>query len=327
MNGHAGPDRPRRRGGGPRALASHGELRPRRHRRDPGRRAAGDLAGRADRRRHGWPAPPVPGWPGCRAGPVTAGRSRPAACPRCCPAAARSPTPPARVDAATAWGVEALPETARPRRRRDRRRAARRRARRPGRRRGRPRRHRRPGRRSAPRSTAASFVVALELRETDVTRAADVVFPVAPVTDKAGTFVTWEGRPRPFDGGLQQPGLAARPAGPRRHRRGARRSATARSASAPSPRRAPRCEDLGPWDGERATGPSGRHAPHAATRARGRRPARWPPGSSCSTTARCRTATTTCAPPPARRSPACPRDVRRAATAARRAGERGDRDR
>ena len=33
---------------------------------------------------------------------------------------------------------------------------------------------------------AASFVVALELRETDVTRAADVVFPVAPVTDKAG---------------------------------------------------------------------------------------------------------------------------------------------
>ncbi|GAA4377732.1 NADH-quinone oxidoreductase subunit G [Nocardioides caricicola] len=46
---------------------------------------------------------------------------------------------------------------------------------------------------------AASFVVALELRETDVTRAADVVFPVAPVSDKAGMFVTWEGRPRPFD--------------------------------------------------------------------------------------------------------------------------------
>ncbi len=45
----------------------------------------------------------------------------------------------------------------------------------------------------------AGFVVALELRETDVTRAADVVFPVAPVTDKAGTFVTWEGRLRPFD--------------------------------------------------------------------------------------------------------------------------------
>ncbi len=46
---------------------------------------------------------------------------------------------------------------------------------------------------------AASFVVALDLRESEVTRAADVVFPVAPVTDKAGMFVTWEGRPRPFD--------------------------------------------------------------------------------------------------------------------------------
>ena len=46
----------------------------------------------------------------------------------------------------------------------------------------------------------ASFVVALELRESEVTRVADVVFPVAPVSDKAGTFVTWEGRPRSFEG-------------------------------------------------------------------------------------------------------------------------------
>ena len=46
---------------------------------------------------------------------------------------------------------------------------------------------------------AARFVVALEQRETDVTRAADVVFPVAPVTDKPGTFVNWEGRPREFE--------------------------------------------------------------------------------------------------------------------------------
>lgn len=53
---------------------------------------------------------------------------------------------------------------------------------------------------------AASFVVALELRETDVTRAADVVFPVAPVVDKAGTFVTWEGRPRPFEAVFASPG-------------------------------------------------------------------------------------------------------------------------
>ena len=53
---------------------------------------------------------------------------------------------------------------------------------------------------------AARFVVALELRETDVTRAADVVFPVAPVTDKAGTFVNWEGRPRSFEQALGNPG-------------------------------------------------------------------------------------------------------------------------
>jgi NADH-quinone oxidoreductase subunit G len=53
---------------------------------------------------------------------------------------------------------------------------------------------------------AAKFVVALELRETDVTRAADVVFPVAPVTDKAGTFVNWEGRLRSFETVLGNPG-------------------------------------------------------------------------------------------------------------------------
>src|SRR4051794_37874702 len=52
---------------------------------------------------------------------------------------------------------------------------------------------------------AARFVVALELRETDVTRAADVVFPVAAVTDKAGMFVNWEGRTRPFDAVFTNP--------------------------------------------------------------------------------------------------------------------------
>jgi NADH-quinone oxidoreductase subunit G len=45
---------------------------------------------------------------------------------------------------------------------------------------------------------AAEFVVSLELRESEVTRRADVVFPVAAVSEKEGTFVTWEGRHRPF---------------------------------------------------------------------------------------------------------------------------------
>jgi NADH-quinone oxidoreductase subunit G len=100
---------------------------------------------------------------------------------------------------------------------------------------------------------AASFVVALELRETDVTRAADVVFPVAAAIDKAGTFVTWEGRPRWFDAVFTNPqalpdsrvlaGIAeelsslgmGRPLG-------FRTVAEVRV----------QMEDLGPWDGDRA---------------------------------------------------------------------------
>ncbi|MGL5826041.1 MAG: NADH-quinone oxidoreductase subunit G [Nocardioides sp.] len=49
------------------------------------------------------------------------------------------------------------------------------------------------------------FVVSLELRQTEVTRSADVVFPVAPVTDKAGMFVNWEGRIRSFEAVLANP--------------------------------------------------------------------------------------------------------------------------
>ncbi|WP_244275523.1 NADH-quinone oxidoreductase subunit G [Mycobacterium europaeum] len=45
---------------------------------------------------------------------------------------------------------------------------------------------------------AAGFVVSLELRHSAVTERADVVFPVAPTTQKAGAFVNWEGRYRPF---------------------------------------------------------------------------------------------------------------------------------
>jgi NADH-quinone oxidoreductase subunit G len=47
--------------------------------------------------------------------------------------------------------------------------------------------------------SAADFVVSLELRSSDVTAAADVVFPVASVAEKTGTFVDWEGRQRTFE--------------------------------------------------------------------------------------------------------------------------------
>ncbi|MFY0409675.1 molybdopterin dinucleotide binding domain-containing protein, partial [Solicola sp. PLA-1-18] len=52
---------------------------------------------------------------------------------------------------------------------------------------------------------AAEFVVSLEVRESDVTARADVVLPVAPPVEKSGTFVTWEGRRRPFGTVIDQP--------------------------------------------------------------------------------------------------------------------------
>ncbi|WP_197380666.1 NADH-quinone oxidoreductase subunit G [Mycolicibacterium mengxianglii] len=46
------------------------------------------------------------------------------------------------------------------------------------------------------------FVVSLELRNSEVTALADVVFPVAPVAEKSGAFADWEGRLRPFGAAL-----------------------------------------------------------------------------------------------------------------------------
>jgi NADH-quinone oxidoreductase subunit G len=42
------------------------------------------------------------------------------------------------------------------------------------------------------------FVVSLEHHHSAVTERADVVLPVGVVSEKAGTFLDWEGRPRPF---------------------------------------------------------------------------------------------------------------------------------
>ncbi|MDN5794647.1 MAG: NADH-quinone oxidoreductase subunit G [Intrasporangium sp.] len=47
-----------------------------------------------------------------------------------------------------------------------------------------------------------AFVVSFELRESAVTAVADVVLPVAPHAHKAGSFVDWEGRVRPFERAL-----------------------------------------------------------------------------------------------------------------------------
>ena len=44
-----------------------------------------------------------------------------------------------------------------------------------------------------------TFVVSLEIAESTITEVADVVLPVAAVTEKSGSFLNWEGRARAFD--------------------------------------------------------------------------------------------------------------------------------
>jgi NADH-quinone oxidoreductase subunit G len=51
------------------------------------------------------------------------------------------------------------------------------------------------------------FIVSLELRASAVTDRADVVFPVAAVAEKSGTFVNWEGRGGSFAPALSLPGI------------------------------------------------------------------------------------------------------------------------
>ncbi len=51
------------------------------------------------------------------------------------------------------------------------------------------------------------FIVSLELRSSAVTDRADVVFPVAAVAEKPGTFVNWEGRGGSFAPALSVPGI------------------------------------------------------------------------------------------------------------------------
>jgi NADH-quinone oxidoreductase subunit G len=102
---------------------------------------------------------------------------------------------------------------------------------------------------------AARFVVSVELRESAVTDRADVVLPAAAAVEKAGTFVDWEGRERPFAEVLQ--GTNAMPDVRILH---------ALAAAMEVPLGVPdvaaaRAEfaDLEPWDGSRAA--MGAHEP------------------------------------------------------------------
>lgn len=55
---------------------------------------------------------------------------------------------------------------------------------------------------------AVPSVVQLEVRRSAVSEYADIVLPVAPPSGKAGTFLNWEGRPRPFEAVFDDSGMS-----------------------------------------------------------------------------------------------------------------------
>ncbi len=102
----------------------------------------------------------------------------------------------------------------------------------------------------------AGFVVSLENHHSAVTERADVVLPVAVVTEKAGTFLDWEGRPRPF-------AQVFRDALTMGDARVLAMIAEAMGSSVPGDVASLRREmgALGPWTGERAAVPTAAAAP------------------------------------------------------------------
>ncbi|MEZ5211992.1 MAG: NADH-quinone oxidoreductase subunit G [Gordonia sp. (in: high G+C Gram-positive bacteria)] len=100
---------------------------------------------------------------------------------------------------------------------------------------------------------ARSFVVSLEQRPSAVTEYADVVFPVAAVAEKTGTFVDWEGRPRPFSTALPPPDRGTLPLSDHRvlHLLAAELGTDLNCDSADAIHR--EFARIGPWDGERAS--------------------------------------------------------------------------
>ncbi len=106
----------------------------------------------------------------------------------------------------------------------------------------------------------ARFVVSLEVRGSAITERADVVFPVAPVAEKPGTFTDWEGRTRTF-------GVALPSTGALSDLRVLATLADALGASIGLPdattARAELAELTG-WDGARTTGPTAQLSPGRA---------------------------------------------------------------
>ncbi len=96
-----------------------------------------------------------------------------------------------------------------------------------------------------------AFVVSLEIRESALTAVADVVLPVAPHQEKAGTFVSWEGRLRPFSLALSTQAVSDHRALHMLADELGTRLGTRTLAEIHA-----EWEDLGPWTGARAESPS-----------------------------------------------------------------------
>ena len=163
----------------------------------------------------------------------------------------------------------------------------------------------------------APFVVSLELRASAVTDRADVVFPVAAVAEKAGTFVNWEGRGGSFAEALKVPEVRTdlyvlgAIADQMDVHLGLPDAAAARAELAA----------LGAWHGTRPEpprfgGPGGFGGMAVPPRAGGSGgivpPGQhgWRAGTSCWTAGACRTASRRSRVPPARPWPGCPRRPR-----------------
>ena len=51
---------------------------------------------------------------------------------------------------------------------------------------------------------AKKFIVSFEIRQSDITEIAQVVFPVAAVVEKSGSFMDWQGKVRKFEAAVEQ---------------------------------------------------------------------------------------------------------------------------
>ncbi|MFF0213758.1 NADH-quinone oxidoreductase subunit G [Streptomyces vinaceus] len=107
-----------------------------------------------------------------------------------------------------------------------------------------------------------AFVVSLELRPGQVTDHADVVFPVAAVAEKAGAFINWEGRVRPFEAALKPDQMTRRLAPADARVLHMLADEAGRPIALPDVHAVRRELDaLGPWTGERAAEQSADTAP------------------------------------------------------------------